>query len=582
MLNRIKLRHAGRGALMGLALLASGACHDDVDNLNSPDRARATRNPSDVEALIGGAFYPNMFGTTNAAFNSSLSINQFMYGGAEFVATLGTSDQQQQYEDLVEPRRRHNNAPHISQGVGPHGPRNFWANMGRVSNVVYEGLRLINDGMRFVDSSDGVDRTARAQAFAKFMQGWSWGYQAMIFDRIHVVPETTALPPDNAGLQALIHSSLVDWPEGQTAALAAIDEAIRIARENPTTVNFPALSTSTLWFGTPTALTNAQFIAMANTLAARLLVISARTPAERAAVNWQRVLSYTAAGLTTSDFVVQLNTSRISTAFARIQANSTGSTNGRWHYRAIGPSDQSGAYQAWAAAPVEQRNRFNIVTPDRRVTGATPTSDGSYTRYRADNNGFLDYRGLYLFSAYQWSRHAIRNNLTGSNTGSNSGTTPMISADENNLLRAEALLRTGDRAGAATLINITRTRQQRLPGGTMVANLPAISAADALANRVPSVATPGTLNNVTCVPRLDSGACGDLLTAIRYERMLELAGLDPYRGYADARGFGILPDGALLSFPVPGNVLELYGLAEYSYGGVGQPGSAVYAPATLP
>jgi hypothetical protein len=321
---------------------------------------------------------------------------------------------------------------------------------------------------------------------------------------------------------------------------------------------------------------------MANTLAARLLVISARTPAERAAVDWQRVLSYTANGVTT-DFATQLNTQRTSAALARIQANSTGNTNGRWSYRAIGPSDQSGKYQAWISSPVNDRDRFDIITPDRRITGpGGPQTDGSYTRYRADNNGFLDFRGRYLFSAYQWGRHSIRNNLPATNPGSNTGTLPMITADENNLLRAEALLRTGDRRGAAQLINITRTRQQRLPGGAMVANLPAITPADADANRVPSVPNPAALNGVECVPRLDSGACGDLLTAIRYERMIELAGTDPFRGYADARGFGIMPDGALLSFPVPGNVLELYGLPEYSYGGVGEEGSAVYAPATLP
>ena len=57
---------------------------------------------------------------------------------------------------------------------------------------------------------------------------------------------------------------------------------------------------------------------------------------------------------------------------------------------------------------------------------------------------------------------------------------------------------------------------------------------------------------------------------------------DAIRGYMDARGFGILVDGALLHFPVPGNALELYGLENYSYGGVGTPSTAVYRPATLP
>src|SRR5690606_4857383 len=134
------------------------------------------------------------------------------------------------------------------------------------------------------------------------------------------------------------------------------------------------------------------------------------------------------------------------------------------------------AYQAWIGAPESQRDRFDIVTPDRRITGPTPTSDGSYTRYRADNNGFEPDRGTYFLSAYQWSRHAIENGMTGNNTGNNLGTHAMIKADENRLLRAEALLRTGDRPGAAELINVSRTREQVI-GTTTYPGLPPVTAA---------------------------------------------------------------------------------------------------------
>jgi hypothetical protein len=269
--------------------------------------------------------------------------------------------------------------------------------------------------------------------------------------------------------------------------------------------------------------------------------------------------------------MVQLSTgARESQLLARTQTNSTTSTtNSRVDYRVIGPADQSGAYQTWISSPPSARDRFNVVTPDRRVTGNTPTSDGAYLRYRADNNGFEVDRGRYLYSAYQWGRHAIRHSLTGNTTGNSTGTHPLISADENNLLRAEALLRTGDRAGAAALINVTRTRSPRI--GTVVhPGLPPVTAAG-----VPSV-------NGVCVPRTDSGACGDLLAALRYERMLELLATDNIRGYADSRGWGTLPDGSILSWPVPGNALELYELPGYTYGGVGTPGTAVYAPASMP
>jgi hypothetical protein len=142
-----------------------------------------------------------------------------------------------------------------------------------------------------------------------------------------------------------------------------------------------------------------------------------------------------------------------------------------------------------------------------------------------------------------------------------------MTADENNLLRAEALLRTGDAAGAAELINVTRTRTQRI-GDTEYPGLPPVTAAG-----VPTDA------DGNCVPRQESGACGTLLTALRYERMLELLAIDAIRGYTDSRGWGTLPDGTILSWPIPGNALDLYGMEGYSYGGVGEPNTATFAPA---
>jgi hypothetical protein len=562
----IDSRQKGRkwwAALFGVSLLGMTACHGDVVNPNDPDRARATVNPSDVEAFIGGLYYPSF----HNAMNTSLAINTFAHGSSVFTATLAGSQDQQQYEEIMEPRRIHNNAAHISQSVGPHGPRNFWAAIGRVQSIAYDGLQILDEGMQIMEGN--TDVTPRARAFAKFMQGWAWGYAALIFDRIHVVPETVPMPQDPQGVLDLSVSSLTAYPEAIEAAVAALQEAVQIAQANPSVVSYPAISSSELWFGSTTPISNQQFIGMANSLSARLLILAARTPQERAQVDWNRILQLTANGVT-QDFRTQLNSTRTNTLLLRIQRNTTtGTDNARLNYRAIGPADQSGAYQAWINAPVEERDRFDIVTPDRRITGPTPTSNGAYVAYRADNNGFLQHRGTSLFSGYQWIRHMVRNNLTGNNTGNNTGFLPLITVDENNLMRAEALLRTGDKAGAAALINVTRTRTQRI-GTTDYPGLPPVTA-----DGVPTV-------DGQCVPRTDQGTCGDLLAALRYERLIELAGTDMIIPRADSRGFGILSEGSLYQWPVPGNVLELYHLEEYTYGGIGQPGGAVYAPASLP
>jgi hypothetical protein len=552
------------GAVAGALLLAVTACQElEVTNLVEADRERATANPTDVQAFIGGAYLTTLHAPTQT---TTQVVSLFPIAGSEMTATMAGQGTLLWWEDVVEPRKPHDNGAILSVGNGPHGPRNFWDAVTRAASISYDGLRILNGGMIIREGT--VDVTPRARAFAKFIQGWAWGYLGLVFDKAHVMHEGLELPSDPGALRQVTLQTLVPHDSVIKAALGALDEAIRIAQQNPNVVSYPSLTDSPLWFGTPTAVSNAQFIQMANTLAARLLVLSARTPDDRRTkVDWNRVLQYTSRGVT-ADFAIQLASNRTSEVLLRSQNNTTtGTTNARWNYRVIGPADQSGNYQAWIAAPVTQRDRFNITTPDRRITGPTPTSDGSYTRYRADNNGFEPDRGRYLFSAYQWARHAIRNNNTG--TASNTGVLPLITVDENNLLRAEALLRTGNVQGAVDLINITRTRQQRI-GATSYPGLPPVTTAG-----VPTVAG-------ACVPKTDAGACGDLLAAIRYERMIELASTDAIRGYMDSRGFGTLVDGALLHFPVPGNALELYGLENYTYGGAGTPSTATYRPAALP
>lgn len=550
-----------------LGALSGAGCQDlIVDNTMDADRERATANPEDVEAFIGGAFFPPFF---EAIHDDVQVIAAWLTAASDMTATMAGQSTLLQYQELVEPRVPHDNGAVLSLGNGPQGPRDFWAGVTRASSVAYDGLQLIDEGMVILDN--GVDVTPRAEAFAKFMQGWSWGYLGLVFDRSHVLPETIDIPADPAALRETTLNSLAEYPEAVEAAVGALEEAIAIAEANPAVVHYPGFSESSLWFGSAAPISNATFIQMANTLAARLLVLNARTPAERDAVDWDRVLRFTANGLWTDDFEIQLSTSRNSELLLLAQSNTpSGERNARWDYRTTGPADQSGAYQAWIAAPLSERKRFDIVTPDRRITGPTPTSDGAYTRYRADNNGFIPDRGEYLFSAYQWGRHAIEQGLVGeANTGFNSGTLALITADENALLRAEALLRTGDPAGAAEMINVTRTRSRTI-GMETYPGLPPVTAAG-----VPEVGGE-------CVPRTDSGECGTLLDAIRYERMIELAAMDAFRGYAESRGWGILPDGALLHWPIPGNVLDLYGLEGYTFGGVGNPGTATYAPATLP
>jgi len=275
----------------------------------------------------------------------------------------------------------------------------------------------------------------------------------------------------------------------------------------------------------------------AHSQAARLLVYSARTPEERQNnVDWQRVLDLLDNGITED-------------VTANHQVGDLGNSNFKrrisWDvfggYRAwpkfIGKADISGNYQQWLATELRDRRRFEVTTPDRRITGATPDSDGKYFRYLT-TNPFRDERGTWRQSYYQfyrWGGEWRNAELT------------IMTTDEMNLLRAEAYLRTGSPEMAADLINITRVGNGELP----------------------PVTAQGVPQSEDCVPRNDDGSCMDLLGALWWERMVEVTGMESTRDWADNRGFGMLEEGTFLHLPIPGRELETLDMPMYTFGGVG-------------
>ncbi len=560
MFRRIMQQVTALAVVVGVAV----GCQDlDIVNTNDPDRERALANPEDLQSLIAGAF--NIW---FAAVHAESASNHFTNYATEFTSTTNLWGY---WTEAQEPRGPHGNLVSIPAGIGPHGPRNLWAALLEVTAAVDDLMRATTEGanpVRLVIG--GVDQTPRAQAFARFVQGMSWGYMAVMFDQAMVIPDWEPFPVTNEEGQARV----IPAAEAMTFALASLDEARAIAQANPG-ITFPSRSASSLWFGTQGDMGSAEFIRLINTMSARLLVLNARTPEERAQVDWQRVLQLTADGIT-SDFEIQLDPNRISFLLWRSQNETPGCISCyRWDTRLVGQSDISGAYQDWISAPVSQRNRFNIVTPDRRITGPTPTSSGAYTRWLSTDGCCQVTRGLYFRSAYQFRRHAHREGLFGQQqTGHDQGLARIATVDENRLYRAEAYLQLGQPEQARDLINVTRTRSHTLPDGVTYPGLPPVTV-----NGAPHSA-PGAND---CVPRTDSGACGNLHVALRYERMIENAGLDAIRGFADSRAFGLLPTGSYYHFPVPANEAQAIEMEIYTFGGQpGSPGTATYAPVGNP
>src|SRR5690606_34825168 len=126
-------------------------------------------------------------------------------------------------------------------------------------------------------------RTARTQAVGKFIQGISHGYLAMYFDQAYIVDEDLDLDTITA---PVFHP----YTDVAAAAIAQLDEAIAIATAAP---NFTLPADGWLY----QAMTRDQFIRLAQSFAARIMVYTARTPAERAAVDWPGVITRIDAGI---------------------------------------------------------------------------------------------------------------------------------------------------------------------------------------------------------------------------------------------------------------------------------------------
>jgi hypothetical protein len=203
-----------------------------------------------------------------------------------------------------------------------------------------------------------------------------------------------------------------------------------------------------------------------------------------------------------------------------------------------GLADTTGQLAAWIALPANDRRPFEVQTKDRRVTAAgDPTAAGLYFAYNSNTHGSTS-RGWYRQSRYYSIRYASHTGFTGPSF--------FCTEDENDLIIAEALLRTnGSKAEAVQIINNTRVTNGQLPALT------------------------------------GNESTEELLNALLYERLLELgynaAGL-PYGDkrrweftgpYVRTDGSGIYQHhtGTPRNLPVPARELQTLGLDVYTFGG---------------
>lgn len=524
------LKHIVVGAAL---LFGSTACADlEVTNQNDPDARRALSTAGDVESLISGAFNawflaghssggPGLF-LSNMAFQHNAPWANF---GMEFYARIPRNGIQNDVAD------------------------SYYANFTRIWYRSYRAIAAVADGLRALEDPDiadelGPEAVARAKAYGRFVQGLSHATLAVFYDRGFVVDETTDL---NSQQEMLGYDALM------TAALGMLDEAIQLSNSNTFTIPAGWMSVE---------VTSDELAKVASSYKARFRAANARTPAERDAVDWNAVMADVDAGIT-EDWFMEFDWDNGWYLSVLDYGTNTGwSQLSYWMY---GMADQEGDYQRWLNLPLGDKSyQFAdgepvlIVTPDTRFPQGTTveeqranqgTSFSISTEAEAGGVWKRPDRGPWRWGWY-------KSKPAGWDYGSSAEPVwdqPGITYAEMRLLKAEAMYRSGNRAGAAELINVSRTAN-------------GLSATDA----------DGT--NTSCVPKLPNEQCGGLLEMLKWEKRMETVWSGPalVGWYFDGRGWGDLFVNSPLQFPVPCQELQvLQMLPCNSYGG---PGGEFSAP----
>lgn len=520
-----------------LVAFAAGACQDllTAENLNNPDVERVFQQPTSIEQTLGTGYQQCRNTEKNAAMTAQMAVmalESYSQLANFFMGIRGAI-----------PRSPILNNKSALQSAND----NFsgWSRQGRLQANALKQLDVLRKA-NGVAISTGADLRARAMGFLNMACNLGW--LSLAFDSAGIINHTMATDevPELSG-----------YMDVNKQALAFLDSAIAMANTagSEGTGGFPTVAG---WFS-GTTLTKARFIELVRSYRARFAAGVARTPAERAAVNWAQVAADAEAGLK-ADLMV--NVGGTSGWALGVQA-STFLQDATWSQITpfiFGFADVSGGYDTWLSTNLIQRSEFLIVTPDLRFPqGSTRAAQQAASPEPANHNAFPylknrsggdspgDPWGTSYYGHHRFKY--IRNN-------SNIGSYPEFLKAEVDLLAAEAYLRTGDIPKVLAKINPWRQR----------AGLPALTGTSA------TDIVPGGAN---CVPRVPSPptftrtSCGTIFEAMKWEKRMELAYNHAGSWFYDARGWGDLVKDTPLMYPVPVQELDARLKGYYNIGGGG-------------
>ena len=539
--NRITRNSARVLGALALAVTAA-ACKDALvaENLSDPDISRVFSTPAAVEQAIGSGYQA----CHNNVTNTSL-MPQVLVMGLESYSQLNNFTMNVR---SAIPR------PPILNQLGSPSVYGEFSSLSRAGRLVANALNALDvlikeDGTpaNGVLGSRGQD--LRARAFAFFAIGCHQGWLATIYDSAGRV--VSGMPIDSVPPLSGAH----DVMDG---AIQMFDSAVAIASTAEAAAGFP---TPDAWLGGST-FSRDEFVRLVRSYRARFRAGVARTPEERAKVEWDKVIADAEAGIK-EDFLVSAGGS---TGWNIGFIGSLMFQDGRaWSQISLmyyGMADVSGAYDAWLARPIADRTPFLVRTPDKRwpqgatraaqVAAATDPED-LYSLPYIDAFADDETAEGWGWSYYQFQRtRYIRNN-------SNQGLWPEMYKAEIDLLAAEGYIRNGEITKAAEKIDITRVGNGGLPALTGVIT--------ARGQPVPGGAE--CVPRVPAPPTFTSTVCGDIWEAMKYEKRMETAYSSFGRWWIDSRGWGDLVTNTPLEFPVPFQEMDARQKPSYNIGGGG-------------
>jgi hypothetical protein len=558
------IRYAALAAAVGL-----GACGEKqlaVTNPNQGDTKRVLGTPADAE---------NLLGTYYKRWSSGV------YGSTTDIEGMANIYSMMNYSSLA--NNCQNSHYPFSGATNFNSPGNTCHNeQFRLYSILSEVTRVTSDLLgKMADSGLTIGNTApetdaqnlRAKSYAEFLRGISLGYIALMHDSAGIVSPNMSKDPAECladPFTGVCVGKLKGYKEVMDSALVALQRSVDYATA-PVITGTNGFPLPAAWIPSPTSWTAAEFVKLVRSYRARLRANVARTPAERAAVNWQAVIDDAKNGLA-GDNIITTSTTAGPTNSWRNQYESFST----WHQMPafiIGMADTSGSYAAWTAQAIGDRgsgkNPFFMVTPDLRFpqggTRAAQQADFAISscaaasqtckRYFVNRNGNDNFDG----NGWGWSNYDFVRfhswNTKGDGTARN-GNTPFMVKPELDLLQAEGLYRQGNFAAAAALVNVTRVKN----------GLPAITAFDA------TTVVPGGARG--CVPKIPVApfnvvGCGNLWEALKYEKRIETAYTSYAPWYLDGRGWGDLAADTPLYWAVPVEELQARGKSASDLYGTG-------------